>query len=38
MVLRPRTKAKIGKKLKRCPKCNALVTYRKRCKRCHKLQ
>lgn len=36
MVYRPRTKAKIAKKLKRCTKCNALVSYRSRCKKCHK--
>ena len=36
MVYRPRTKAKIAKKMKRCTKCNALVSYRARCKKCHK--
>ncbi len=37
MVQRPATKAKIAKKLKRCTKCNALVSYRSRCKKCSKL-
>jgi len=36
MVYRPRTKAKIAKKQKRCTKCSALVSYRSRCKKCHK--
>jgi hypothetical protein len=38
MIYRPRTKAKIAKKTKRCPKCNALIGKRVRCKRCAKLQ
>ena len=37
MVYRPRTKAKIAKRQKRCSKCNALVSYRSRCKKCHKV-
>lgn len=39
MVLRPRTKLKIARKLKRCSKCNALVPKKGkkvRCKRCSK--
>ena len=39
MVLRPRTKARIANKTKRCPKCNALVGKNGklvRCKRCAK--
>lgn len=38
MIYRPRTKAKIAKKNKRCPKCGKLVSNRKRCKTCHKVQ
>jgi predicted RNA-binding Zn-ribbon protein involved in translation (DUF1610 family) len=38
MVYRPRTKAKLAKKAKRCPKCGKLVAGRVRCKTCHKLQ
>jgi hypothetical protein len=38
MIYRPRTKAKIAKRQKRCPKCGVLVGARKRCKTCHKLQ
>lgn len=39
MVLRPRTKLKIARKLKRCTKCNALIPKKGkkvRCKRCSK--
>jgi hypothetical protein len=36
MGTRPRTKAKLAKKAKRCTKCGALVTYRVRCKKCNK--
>jgi hypothetical protein len=36
MGTRPRTKAKLAKKAKRCTKCGALVTYRVRCKKCSK--
>jgi hypothetical protein len=39
MVYRPRTKLKIERKQKRCPKCNAIVGKkgkRVRCKRCSK--
>ena len=36
MIYRPRTKAKIANKTKRCPKCNALIGKRVRCKRCAK--
>lgn len=38
MVYRPRTKAKLAKKLKRCTKCGAVIGVRTRCKRCHKKQ
>jgi hypothetical protein len=38
MVYRPRTKAKIAKKEKRCPKCGKLIGNRVRCKRCHRKQ
>ncbi len=36
MVYRPRTKARIAAKLKRCSKCGKLIGNRVRCKRCHK--
>ncbi|MCY2966587.1 MAG: hypothetical protein NT069_23650 [Planctomycetota bacterium] len=36
MVYRPRTKLKIAKRTKRCPKCGVLVRQRVRCKVCHK--
>ena len=36
MVFRPRTKLKIARKLKRCPKCGKLVHMLVRCKVCHK--
>ena len=36
MVYRPRTKLKLARKAKRCPKCNKLVRMRVRCKTCHK--
>ena len=36
MVYRPRTKLKLARKAKRCPKCNKLVGMRVRCKTCHK--
>jgi ribosomal protein S27AE len=36
MVFRPRTKLKIARKTKRCPKCGVIVMTRKRCKTCHK--
>lgn len=38
MVLRPRTKAKLAKKSKRCPKCGKIVRGLKRCKTCHMAQ
>jgi len=34
MGIRPRTSEKLKSKLKRCPKCGALVRTRKRCKKC----
>jgi len=37
MVYRPRTKFKIARKTKRCPKCGKIVGTRVRCKTCHKL-
>jgi hypothetical protein len=36
MPIRPRTKLKIERKTKRCPKCNKIVRMRVRCKTCHK--
>jgi len=39
MVYRPRTKSKIARKSKRCPKCNASIPYKGkkvRCRRCAK--
>lgn len=38
MSFRPRTKLKISRKLKRCPKCGKIIRMLKRCKRCHKKQ
>ncbi|MCX7401132.1 MAG: hypothetical protein NT138_25905 [Planctomycetales bacterium] len=38
MVQRPRTKAKILKKSKRCPKCGKIVRAAARCKTCHMVQ
>jgi len=35
MVYRPRTKARIAAKQKRCTKCGKLTGNRFRCKRCH---
>jgi hypothetical protein len=35
MVLRPRTKAKLAKKTKRCSKCGRIVRAAVRCKTCH---
>ena len=37
MVHRPRTKFKIARKTKRCPKCGKIVRDLARCKVCHKL-
>jgi hypothetical protein len=36
MGTRPKTKAKLALRAKRCPKCGALVRDRSRCKRCNK--
>lgn len=36
MVYRPRTKFKIARKTKRCPKCGKIVRMLVRCKVCHK--
>jgi hypothetical protein len=36
MIYRPRTKAKIAKKTRRCSKCGRLVGKLPRCKRCAK--
>jgi hypothetical protein len=38
MIYRPRTKAKIAIKTRRCAKCGALSGKRSRCKRCGKAQ
>lgn len=38
MIYRPRTKAKINIRTRRCAKCNALTGVRVRCKRCGKKQ
>jgi hypothetical protein len=38
MVYRPRTKAKLAKKTKRCPKCGKIVRGKVRCKTCHLVQ
>ena len=38
MVYRPRTKAKLAKKSKRCPKCGKIIRGLTRCKRCHAVQ
>jgi hypothetical protein len=38
MVYRPRTKAKLAKKTKRCPKCGKIVRGKVRCKTCHMVQ
>jgi len=35
MVYRPRTKARIAAKVKRCTKCGKLTGNRVRCKRCN---
>jgi hypothetical protein len=37
MGIRPRTRQKLNSKLKRCPKCGALVRTRKRCKKCQRV-
>jgi hypothetical protein len=36
MGIRPRTKAKIANKARRCTKCGALIKLRVRCKKCNK--
>jgi hypothetical protein len=36
MGTRPRTKAKLALKARRCTKCGCLIRDRKRCKKCHK--
>ncbi len=38
MIYRPRTKAKIAIKTRRCRKCGSLMGKRTRCKRCGKLK
>jgi predicted RNA-binding Zn-ribbon protein involved in translation (DUF1610 family) len=38
MAFRPRTKLRIARKRKRCPKCGKIVRMLKRCKRCHQKQ
>ncbi len=38
MVQRPRTKAKLAKKSKRCAKCGKIVRGAVRCKTCHAVQ
>ncbi|QDU37079.1 hypothetical protein Mal4_13820 [Maioricimonas rarisocia] len=38
MVARPRSKAKIAKRSKRCEKCGALIGRQTRCRKCHKRQ